>query len=43
MKLARTAVLLIGLPCMILAATAGVVLCSCQATWSLLLKTWSNP
>lgn len=42
MKLARTAVLLIGLPCMILAATAGLVLCSCQATYALIVRTWSK-
>ena len=43
MKLARTLVLLIGLPCIILAGIAAVVLASCQATGSLLLRTWSQP
>ena len=42
MKLARTAVLLIGLPFIILAGIAAVVLASCQATYSLIISTWSN-
>ena len=42
MKLARTFILLIGLPYIILAGMAGVVLAACRATFNLLLETWSK-
>ena len=41
-KLAHTLVLLICLPCIILAGMAAVVLVSCRATWSLIVRTWSK-
>ena len=41
-KLASTFVLLIYLPCIILAGMAAVVLVSCQATYALIVRTWSR-
>lgn len=42
MKILRTLVLLIGLPCIILAGMAAVVLATCQATCGLILRVWSE-
>lgn len=42
MKLAYTLFLLIALPCIILAATAGVVLTACTLTFDTAVDIWSK-